>query len=251
MRFVDEFRDPRAARDLSARIRRAADRAGRPLRFMEVCGGHTMAIHRFGIPELLPEGIELRSGPGGPVCVTPTSYLDRAIEIARTMLASDDQEVATAAEQFLDGVAGHADASVAGLAEAPLDFHAVGLADAARVALQGLGMKLVRGMLAAGQQGMHATFDTGWRGTSDDLRLLLRLPGLLSFPFYQGTILPKRRLGIHRPGQYRPRLKVQYPVVRPDNSSRNYRQEHNPNQARSHRSERQFEGRIFSARDRQ
>jgi len=83
MRFVDEFRDPRAARDLSARIRRAADRAGRPLRFMEVCGGHTMAIHRFGIPELLPEGIELLSGPGCPVCVTPTSYLDRAIEIAR------------------------------------------------------------------------------------------------------------------------------------------------------------------------
>jgi hypothetical protein len=103
----------------------------------------------------------------------------RAIEIARTMLASDDQEVATAAEQFLDGVAGNADASVAGLAEATLDFHAVGLADAARVALQGLGMKLVRGMLATGQQGMHATFDTGWRGTSDDLRLLLRLPGLL------------------------------------------------------------------------
>ena len=103
----------------------------------------------------------------------------RAIEIARTMLASDDQDVAAAAEQFLDGVAGNADASVAGLAEATLDFHAVGLADAARVTLQGLGMKLARGMLATGQQGMHATFDAGWRGTSDDLRLLLRLPGLL------------------------------------------------------------------------
>lgn len=103
----------------------------------------------------------------------------RAIEIARTMLASDNQEVASAAEQFLDAVAGGDDASVAGLAEATLDFHAVGLADAARVTLQGLGMKLTRGMLATGQQGMHATLDTGWQGTSDDLRLLLRLPGLL------------------------------------------------------------------------
>lgn len=103
----------------------------------------------------------------------------RAIEIARSMLASDNQEVATAAEQFLDAVAGGDDASVAGLAEATLDFHAVGLADAARVALQGLGMKLTRGMLATGQQGMHATLDTGWQGASDDLRLLLRLPGLL------------------------------------------------------------------------
>lgn len=103
----------------------------------------------------------------------------RAIEIARTMLASDNQEVAMAAEQFLDAVAADDNASVAALAEATLDFHAVGLADAARVTLQELGMKLNRGMLATGQQGMHATFDMDWQGTSDDLRLLLRLPGLL------------------------------------------------------------------------
>jgi len=91
MRFVDEFRDPVAARDLSRRIRTAAEAAGRPLRFMEVCGGHTMAIHRFGIPELLPDGLELLSGPGCPVCVTPVSYLDRAIEIA----SEPDRTVAT------------------------------------------------------------------------------------------------------------------------------------------------------------
>jgi hydrogenase expression/formation protein HypD len=82
MRFVDEFRDPKAARELADRIARAAARLERPARFMEVCGGHTMAIHRFGIPELLPQGLELLSGPGCPVCVTPTTYLDRAIELA-------------------------------------------------------------------------------------------------------------------------------------------------------------------------
>jgi len=82
MRFVDEFRDPAAARDLSERIRRAAEGLDRPLRLMEVCGGHTMAIHRFGIPELLPAAVELLSGPGCPVCVTPMAYIDRAVELA-------------------------------------------------------------------------------------------------------------------------------------------------------------------------
>jgi hydrogenase expression/formation protein HypD len=50
---------------------------------MEVCGGHTMAIQRFGIPSLLPETIELISGPGCPVCVTSRSYIDHAIALAR------------------------------------------------------------------------------------------------------------------------------------------------------------------------
>ena len=82
MKLVDEFRDPDAVRTLAAQIRSAAEGAGR-LCFMEVCGGHTMAIHRFGLPDLLPENIELRSGPGCPVCVTPSTYVDRTIEIGR------------------------------------------------------------------------------------------------------------------------------------------------------------------------
>ncbi len=83
MKFVDEFRNPVAARELAAEIRRAAGALaqGTRLRFMEVCGGHTMAIHRFGIPHLLPDAVELLSGPGCPVCVTPTTYLDRALEL--------------------------------------------------------------------------------------------------------------------------------------------------------------------------
>jgi hydrogenase expression/formation protein HypD len=82
MRFVDEFRDRDAAGELASRIAREAERAGRPVRFMEVCGGHTMSVHRFGIPQLLPDSIELLSGPGCPVCVTPTTYIDRAIDLA-------------------------------------------------------------------------------------------------------------------------------------------------------------------------
>ncbi len=55
---------------------------GPPIRLMEVCGTHTHQISRFGIPSLLPENIELISGPGCPVCVTPAGYIDRAAEIA-------------------------------------------------------------------------------------------------------------------------------------------------------------------------
>jgi len=54
-----------------------------PLRLMEVCGGHTMAIRKFGIPSLLPDSISLLSGPGCPVCVTGTLYIDRAIFLSQ------------------------------------------------------------------------------------------------------------------------------------------------------------------------
>jgi len=79
MRFVDEFRDAEAARKLAAAIARAVTR---PWTIMEVCGGQTHAIVRFGIDRLLPEQIELVHGPGCPVCVTPVELIDRAIAIA-------------------------------------------------------------------------------------------------------------------------------------------------------------------------
>lgn len=83
MKYVDEFRDPDAARILLADI---AELAGRqPTRkLMEVCGGHTHAIYRHGIETLLPETIELVHGPGCPVCVIPMGRVDDAIAIART-----------------------------------------------------------------------------------------------------------------------------------------------------------------------
>lgn len=59
-----------------------AEYRGRPLRIMEVCGTHTHEIFRLGIRKLLPKGVELISGPGCPVCVTPVSYIDEAIQLA-------------------------------------------------------------------------------------------------------------------------------------------------------------------------
>ena len=82
MRYIDEFRDPALARALLERIRSQATRATRPMTFMEFCGGHTHAIMRHGIRQLLPETVDMRSGPGCPVCVTAAGELDRAIALA-------------------------------------------------------------------------------------------------------------------------------------------------------------------------
>ncbi|HAN23847.1 MAG: hydrogenase formation protein HypD [Microbacterium sp.] len=82
MRFVDEFRDPAAARSLLTVIEGQAERLGRPLSFMEVCGGHTHTIYRHGLEHLLPESIQLVHGPGCPVCVIPMGRVDDAVWLA-------------------------------------------------------------------------------------------------------------------------------------------------------------------------
>jgi hydrogenase expression/formation protein HypD len=85
MRFVDEFRDPAAARKLLSAITALAG-AGDPgehFKFMEVCGGHTHTIYRHGIEHLLPANVELVHGPGCPVCVIPMGRVDDAIWLAR------------------------------------------------------------------------------------------------------------------------------------------------------------------------
>jgi hydrogenase expression/formation protein HypD len=79
VRFLDEYRDAEGARRLAAEIRRVATR---PWTLMEVCGGQTHAIVRFGLDALLPDGLRLVHGPGCPVCVTPLETIDRALAIA-------------------------------------------------------------------------------------------------------------------------------------------------------------------------
>ena len=82
MRFVDEYRNPGGIARLSAEIERLA--RGRHVKIMEVCGGHTHAIYKHGLQDLLPENVELVHGPGCPVCVIPMGRIDDAIAIART-----------------------------------------------------------------------------------------------------------------------------------------------------------------------
>jgi hydrogenase expression/formation protein HypD len=82
VRYVDEFRDPAAARALLHAIGEIAD-PQRHHKFMEVCGGHTHTIYRHGIEQLLPDNVELVHGPGCPVCVIPMGRVDDAIHVAQ------------------------------------------------------------------------------------------------------------------------------------------------------------------------
>ncbi|HEX3809518.1 MAG TPA: hydrogenase formation protein HypD [Rhizomicrobium sp.] len=84
MKYVDEFRDPKKAKALVAGIERLVKQIAppRPLAIMEVCGGHTHSIFRYGIEGMLPEEIELVHGPGCPVCVLPMGRIDDCIAIA-------------------------------------------------------------------------------------------------------------------------------------------------------------------------
>jgi hydrogenase expression/formation protein HypD len=79
MKFIDEYRDAKAAEQFAHAIARITTR---PWTIMEVCGGQTHAIVRFGVDELLPKKITLVHGPGCPVCVTPVELIDKGIEIA-------------------------------------------------------------------------------------------------------------------------------------------------------------------------
>ena len=79
MKFQDEYRDPAAAETLR---RALAEITTKPWTIMEVCGGQTHTIVKYGIDELLPKGVELVHGPGCPVCVTPLELIDKAIAIA-------------------------------------------------------------------------------------------------------------------------------------------------------------------------
>lgn len=80
MKFVDEFRDPHAAKELLATIEGLATEKRA---FMEVCGGHTHTIYRHGLEHLLPENVELIHGPGCPVCVIPMGRVDDAIWLSQ------------------------------------------------------------------------------------------------------------------------------------------------------------------------
>jgi len=103
--------DRKLAQELVAGIARAAAEIGRPVKLMEVCGTHTVELRRQGIHSLLPDGISLISGPGCPVCVTPSGYVDNALALAesgRAVIATfgDMLKVPGSSRRSLSGLSG-------------------------------------------------------------------------------------------------------------------------------------------------
>ena len=86
MRYIEEFRDPKAAEGVLAAIAHVVNEiaatADNPVHIMEICGGHTHAIFRYGLDKLTPPGVEFIHGPGCPVCVLPMSRVDECVELA-------------------------------------------------------------------------------------------------------------------------------------------------------------------------
>lgn len=79
MKYIDEYRNPKVAEAL---VQKLAKQVTRPWVLMEICGGQTHTLMRYGIDELIPKEVEVVHGPGCPVCVTPLEIVDKAIEIA-------------------------------------------------------------------------------------------------------------------------------------------------------------------------
>jgi hydrogenase expression/formation protein HypD len=80
MKYIDEYRNKDLVVAIAERIKKASTKK---VSLMEVCGGHTMAIQKFGIPYLLPDTVKLLSGPGCPVCVTSCQFIDHAVALSR------------------------------------------------------------------------------------------------------------------------------------------------------------------------
>ncbi|NOY51422.1 MAG: hydrogenase formation protein HypD [Chlorobi bacterium] len=80
MKYIDEYRDKNIVLGLAEEIKKISTKK---LKLMEVCGGHTMSIQKFGLPYLLPKNVELISGPGCPVCVTSREFIDKAVVYSR------------------------------------------------------------------------------------------------------------------------------------------------------------------------
>ncbi|MDF1527018.1 MAG: hydrogenase formation protein HypD [bacterium] len=93
MKYLDEYRDPKVAKSLVDRIHKSAFRIAQnqdgPVKIMEICGSHTVAIFRAGIKALLPDNVVLVSGPGCPVCVTAMEDMDRMIALSDSSRGND------------------------------------------------------------------------------------------------------------------------------------------------------------------
>jgi len=138
VKVIAEFRSKELVSQLAAKIRemapRVAARLGRTASMMEVCGTHTVAIYRYGLKHLLPAELRLLSGPGCPICVTETSFIDHSVKIAMT----DDVTVATFGDMMNvpGSVKSLADARAAGasinVVISPLDALKLAASDSSR-----------------------------------------------------------------------------------------------------------------------
>ena len=119
----------------------------------------------------------------------------RAMEVLRGFLEREDEALAAAAEKLAESIAEGPESPVASLAIAMLDFHHLGMVEAAREKLESLGAIVTEGFIPSGSRGTIVTLNSSWRGTADDLRLLTRLRGIVQVGL-RGVRIDDKALGI-------------------------------------------------------
>ena len=172
------------ARQLVSEIRAVTAKIGRPVRLMEVCGTHTVELRKQGIQSLLPPEVILVSGPGCPVCVTPSGYIDNAI----ALVTGDRADVATFGDLMkVPGASGRTLSSYAGTGRVRLVYSPHELVEIARgrdrpVVFLAVGFEttvptILSALLEAREQGVHNLFlYTAFKTVPPALRFLLANP---------------------------------------------------------------------------
>jgi hypothetical protein len=119
----------------------------------------------------------------------------RAMEILRGFLEGEDEMLAAAAEKLAESIAEGPESAISSLAIAMLDFHHLGMVEAAREKLESLGAIITDGFIPSGSRGTIVVLNSSWRGTADDLRLLTRLRGVVQVGL-RGVRIDEQALGI-------------------------------------------------------
>jgi hypothetical protein len=140
-----------------------------------------------GLPAIEPLGAAIRG--------EDFEVASRAMEVLRGFLEAEDEPLAAAAEKLAESIAEGPESPVSSLAIAMLDFHHLGMVEAAREKLESLGAIITEGFIPSGSRGTIVVLNSSWRGTADDLRLLTRLRGIVQVGI-RGMRIDDKALGI-------------------------------------------------------
>ncbi|MFN9272109.1 MAG: PDZ domain-containing protein [Planctomycetia bacterium] len=140
-----------------------------------------------GLPAIEPLGAAIRG--------EDFEVASRAMEVLRGFLEAEDEPLAAAAEKLAESIAEGPEGPVSSLAIAILDFHQLGMVEAAREKLESLGAIVTEGFVPSGSRGMIVVLNSSWRGTADDLRLLTRLRGVVQVGL-RGMRIDEKAIGI-------------------------------------------------------
>jgi len=174
---------PAEARDEAGDSSTVPD-AGQIGLWIDQLGSEQFAQREAASRHLAAAGVEAIDPLAAALARDDFEVASRAMEILRGHLDGDDEPLATAAETRIESAAEGAGSAISSMAIAALDFHHLGMADAARKRLESLGATVSEGFLASGSRGLQVVLNADWRGGIEDLRLVSRLRGVVQISLH-------------------------------------------------------------------